>query len=156
MLTIDDIRQAIYHSSKWSIVADSFIADVWDFFEEKVDLAIMDGGGCVTEIAIRRNFGEFMADFKKKAIPREDTRIYSFFFCVPTKLYPKVRDFLLERFKGNMEHCPGVLTFSENGKIERKGIGNGLITGKHRPLFLEERLELAKIGARHYWTARRQ
>lgn len=156
MLTIDDIRQAIYHSGKWSIVADSFIADVWDFFEEKVDLAIMDGRGCVTEIAIRRNFGEFMADFKKKAIPREDTRIYSFFFCVPTKLYPKVRDFLEERFKGNMEHCPGVLTFSENGKIERKGMGNGLITGKHRPLFLEEQLELARIGARHYWTARRQ
>lgn len=96
MLTINDIRQAIYLSGKWSTVTNSFVADVWDFFDEKVDLAIMDGGGYVTEIAIRRNFGEFMANFKKKTIPREDTRIYSFFFCVPTKLYPKVRDFLEE------------------------------------------------------------
>lgn len=57
-----------------------------------------------------------------------------------------------EKYEDFYTHIPGVLYYTEEGNIVRTGFGCPERRGKHRKLFLEEQLKIARLGQLRYWS----
>lgn len=151
-LTVTEIQFAIYNSRLWDIRSHLFVPNVsWGLFDYELDFAIMTRSGYVTEIEIKRSYDDFLADFKKKHT-HNDERVSYFYYCIPECLKERVEKFLIEKFPDKF-YRPAVLLYTEEGYIKQTDIGNkDKVDGKHRKLFLEEQLQLARLGNFRFWN----
>lgn len=150
-LTVKEIQLALYNSTIWNTRQYLFVPNVsYGLFDYEVDLAIMSKSGYVTEIEIKRSWEDFLADFHKKHT-HNDVKVYDFYYCVPECLAEKVENNLSEHFSEKI-HRPAVLLYTEEGGIKQTKIGWCHNYGAHRKLFLEEQLQLARLGTMRYWN----
>lgn len=122
------------------------ISEILPIFHE-CDMLILSKSGYLTEIEIKRSYVDFINDFSKKH-KHESEYIKFFYYCVPEKILEKVQQYLHE----NNINCSGVITYSENLRINFHGYykGDCLIMArefKAKKLFLEQKLELARLAA---------
>lgn len=131
------------------------------------DCLILSKAGYLTEIEIKRSYADFMADFKKDH-SHDDGRINEFYFMVHESFYGKVLEKLIE-----LKRVPsGIYTYDDECRIRlaisRDGVYEKLSEyysvdwyrldnvfyyldgGCARKLFLEERFQLARLGAMRY------
>lgn len=179
-LSVQQIQLALHNSGLWNKRSDIMVPNLsWGLLPYEADFVILSKNGYLTEVEIKRSWADFKADFNK--IHRHnDERIYHFFYCVPVAIFPKVKDFLVERLKKEMEQMktvrnnvqnmddktkevylenilrhsklPAVLTFDENGNVKPAGFGySGAYRNKCRKLFIEEQLQVARLGCLRYW-----
>ena len=106
----------------------------------EADLLIMNKTGYVTEIEIKRSWSDFLADFKKDEHAHKAEIIYQFWYCVPDEIYSKCKEKLKE-------------VYPENGTLDFHGKAASYCRGKHRKLYLEEQLKLARLGTLRYWSS---
>lgn len=130
------------------------------------DCLIMTKSGYLTEIEIKRSYSDFLNDFKKNHV-HDDDRIKEFYFMVHESFKDKVIEKLIE-----MKRLPdGVFVYNDDccitREIDRNNVrkllgGNVFWMEQHgelksyskgcyaRKLFLEEQLQLARLGAMRY------
>lgn len=114
------------------------------------DMLVCSKSGYLTEIEIKRSWSDFLADFNKKHKHEPRGLIKYFYYCVPDSIYEKVRDYLFE----NVVKCAGIITYTEDLYIQIKSIKVnekrcyiGMSNPDCKKLFLEQQLELARLGA---------
>lgn len=130
------------------------------------DCLIMTKSGYLTEIEIKRSYADFLNDFKKDHVHKDD-RVKSFYFMVHESFKDKVIEKLVQ-----MKRIPsGIYVYDDNCNIKLAISYNDMlkyIFGKlyhiysldecflycdmwsQRKLFLEEQFQLARLGAMRY------
>lgn len=110
----------------------------WGLLAYEADFVIISKTGYMTEVEIKRSLADFKADFHKSHT-HDAEQVYYFYYCVPEKIYDKAIEFLHHRKLGDYNtDYPAVLYYTE--------------TGKHRKLFIEEILQVARLGQLRYWN----
>ena len=171
-LTVQQIQLALHNSGLWNKRSDIMVPNLsWGLLPYEADFVVLTKNGYLTEVEIKRSWEDFKADFKKDH-RHNDERIYHFFYCVPESIFDKVKDFLLEKLKEEAkemdektkEHflshietfhhrLPAVLTYDEQGHIKRTKFGySGAYRSHCRKLFIEEQLQIARLGCLRYWN----
>ena len=176
-LSVAQIQLALHNSGLWNKRSDIMVPNLsWGLLPYEADFVVLSKSGYLTEVEIKRSWADFKADFNKSH-RHDDERIYHFFYCVPVAIFPKVKDFLVERLKMEMEttrnnvlnmddktkevflknilnhpKLPAVLTFDEYGNVKAAGFGySGAYRNNCRKLFIEEQLQVARLGCLRYW-----
>lgn len=170
-LTIQQIQKALYNSGLWNKRSDIMVPNLsWGFLPYEADFVVLTKSGYLTEVEIKRSWEDFKADFKKDH-HHDDERIYHFYFCVPVGIFDKVKEFLMDKLMAELDDyskqvlsqkpdmhiphskLPAVLTYDENGIVIRQKFGfSGANRHKARKLFLEEQLQIARLGCLRYWS----
>lgn len=118
------------------------------------DMLVCSKSGYLTEIEIKRSWSDFLADFKKKHSHESEGLIKYFYYCVPDTIYDRVKNYLFD----NIVKCAGIITYTEDLLIQIKPIkiplwiditkdSIGIPNNNYKRLFLEQQLELARLGA---------
>lgn len=163
-LTIQQIHLALRNSGLWNPRTDIMIPNLsWGLLPYEADFVVVSKSGYLTEVEIKRSWEDFKADFKKKH-NHDAEQVYYFYYCVPVSIIGKVKEFLMEKYGEGYSLCaPAVLWYDENGKV-REAIDDNLRcfgmhyassispNVKHRKLFLEEQLTVARLGQLRYWS----
>jgi hypothetical protein len=150
-LTVKDIQARL--AEHWGIRNHIIVPNVsWGLLDYEADLLIMNKTGYVTEIEIKRSWSDFLADFKKDEVAHKSELIYQFWYCVPEELYSKCIEKLKEVYPDSLDR-PNVISYSDSGILNFHGKTASYCRGKHRKLFLEEQLKLARLGAMRYWSS---
>lgn len=124
-------------------------------------MLVLSKSGYLTEIEIKRSWSDFLADFKKKHNHHNFPIIKYFYYCVPASIFEKVRDKLEEEFEKRNEKdgfdYTGIITYDEDLNLEFHGrrfkaFKTDILREAYpqmlgaKKLFLEQRLELARLG----------
>lgn len=121
----------------------------WGFLEHEADILVLSKTGYLTEIEIKRSLQDFKADFKKK---KSFDKIKSFYFCIPESILEKC----LELIRENNDYSNvvnGIITYNESLKLS---INKRKIWGRTvKPLFIEEQLQIARLGAMRVWKLKK-
>ena len=150
-LTVKDIQARL--AEHWGIRNHIIVPNVsWGLLDYEADLLIMNKTGYVTEIEIKRSWSDFLADFKKDDNAHKSELVYQFWYCVPDGLYSKCIEKLKEVYPNSLDR-PNVISYSESGMLNFHGKSSSYCRGKHRKLFLEEQLKLARLGTMRYWSS---
>jgi len=149
-LTVEQIQVALRNSGIWNKRQDVFVPNVsYGLLGYEADLIIMSKTGYLTEIEIKRSWVDFMADFKKDH-KHNDSKICYFYYCLPISLKDRVMSFWQREYGGDTtNNHPATLFYLENGRIER---GGGWPSKGGRKLFIEEQLQLVRLGCFRYWN----
>lgn len=124
----------------------------WGLLEYEADFVVISKSGYMTEVEIKRSLADLKADFHKSHT-HDAEQVYYFYYCVPEKIYDKAIEFLHNCKLGDCNaDYPAVLYYTETGKIVYPGFGNKYSKGKHRKLFIEEILQVARLGQLRYWN----
>ena len=113
------------------------------------DMLVMSKSGYLTEIEIKRSWSDFLADFKKHHGHKCPELIKQFYYCVPLSIYDKVYDKLKEK---RVDYT-GIITYNEDLYLEFHRRDWQFAQDERPPfvwarkLFLEQQLELARLGA---------
>ena len=150
-LTVKDIQALLaeYFGIRNNIIVPNVS---WGLLDYEADLLIMNKTGYVTEIEIKRSWSDFLADFKKDENAHKSEIIYQFWYCVPDSLYKDCIDKLKEVYPDSLDR-PNVISYSDSGVLNFHGKSASYCRGKHRKMFLEEQLKLARLGAMRYWSS---
>ena len=150
-LTVKDIQALLaeYFGIRNNIIVPNVS---WGLLDYEADLLIMNKTGYVTEIEIKRSWSDFLADFKKDENAHKSEIIYQFWYCVPDSLYKDCIDKLKEVYPDSLDR-PNVISYSDSGVLNFHGKTASYCRGKHRKMFLEEQLKLARLGAMRYWSS---
>ena len=148
-LTVKDIQSMLaeYFGIRNNIIVPNVS---WGMLDYEADLLIMNKSGYVTEIEIKRSWGDFLADFKKDDCAHKSEIIYQFWYCVPDEIYSKCIEKLKEVYPNSIDR-PNVISYSDSGVLNFHGKNASYCRGFHRKLFLEEQLKLARLGTMRYW-----
>lgn len=148
-LSVRQIQLALHDFTPlWNKRADLMATNIsWGLLNHEADFMVMNRSGYLTEVEIKRSWEDFKADFKKKHT-HDDVRIRYFYYCVPESIVDKVKDFLEKKFPNNIDR-PALLCFTEDGEVGTVHFGCSYKGG--RKLFIEERLQLAKLAALRFW-----
>ena len=150
-LTVKDIQALL--AEHFGIRNNIIVPNVsWGLLDYEADLLIMNKSGYVTEIEIKRSWSDFLADFKKDENAHKSEIIYQFWYCVPDSLYKDCIDKLKEVYPDSLDR-PNVISYSDSGILNFHGKSASYCRGKHRKMFLEEQLKLARLGAMRYWSS---
>ena len=150
-LTVKDIQASL--ASYFGIRNNIIVPNVsWGMLDYEADLLIMNKTGYVTEVEIKRSWSDFLADFKKDENAHKSEIIYQFWYCVPDEIYNKCKEKLKEVYPDSLDR-PNIISYSENGTLDFHGKGASYCRGKHRKLYLEEQLKLARLGTLRYWSS---
>ena len=150
-LTVKDIQALL--AEHFGIRNNIIVPNVsWGLLDYEADLLIMNKTGYVTEIEIKRSWSDFLADFKKDENAHKSENIYQFWYCVPDSLYKDCIDKLKEVYPDSLDR-PNVISYSDSGILNFHGKSASYCRGKHRKMFLEEQLKLARLGAMRYWSS---
>ena len=117
----------------------------------EADLIIITKSGYCTEYEIKRSYSDFIADMKKDECAHKAPWVYKFYYVIPLSIKDKVLKYFEDR---GITGCdvPGILCYSESGKITSEG---GIpYTKGGRKMFLEEMLKVARLGTMRYWNLR--
>lgn len=125
------------------------------------DMLVLSKSGYLTEIEIKRSWSDFLADFKKKHNHHNYPIIKYFYYCVPISIFEKVRSKLEEEFekrnkKDGFDYT-GIITYDEDLNFVFHGRRVKAFSADKlreaypqmlgaKKLFLEQRLELARLG----------
>lgn len=162
-LTIQQIHLALRNSGLWNKRTDIMIPNLsWGLLPYEADFVVLSKSGYLTEVEIKRSWEDFKADFKKNH-NHDAEQVYYFYYCVPVSIIGKVKEFLMEKYgERHFIGAPAVLWYDENGRIRRlvdddqRCFGSHyaacLNDAKHRKLFLEEQLTVARLGQLRYWS----
>lgn len=152
-LSIEQIHLALRNCGLWNKRSDIMIPNLsWGLLDYEADFVIISKSGYMTEVEIKRSLEDFKADFHKSHT-HDAEQVYYFYYCVPEKIYDKAIDFLRYCKLGNSNlDYPAVLYYTETGQIVNTGFGNKYSKGKHRKLFIEEILQVARLGQLRYWN----
>lgn len=150
-LTVKDIQALLaeYFGIRNNIIVPNVS---WGLLDYEADLLIMNKTGYVTEIEIKRSWSDFLADFKKDENAHKSENIYQFWYCVPDSLYKDCIEKLKEVYPDSLDR-PNVISYSDSGVLNFHGKSASYCRGKHRKMFLEEQLKLARLGAMRYWSS---
>lgn len=150
-LTVKDIQALLaeYFGIRNNIIVPNVS---WGLLDYEADLLIMNKTGYVTEIEIKRSWSDFLADFKKDENAHKSEIIYQFWYCVPDGLYKDCIEKLKEVYPDSLDR-PNVISYSDSGVLNFHGKSASYCRGKHRKMFLEEQLKLARLGAMRYWSS---
>ena len=124
----------------------------WGLLPYEADLLVMNKSGYLTEFEIKRSFSDFMADFKKDEKAHNAPIIYKFYYVVPLNILDKVLAVLKEKAEADKQEMPAVISYDEKARLKLQE-GNPYRFNA-RKLFLEERLQLARLGTMRYWSLR--
>ena len=170
-LTITQIQWALHESGLWNKRSDIMVPNLsWGFLPYEADFVVLTKSGYLTEVEIKRSWEDFKADFNK-VHRHDDERIYHFFYCVPIGIFDKVKEFLIDKLMEELDDyskdrlaknpdllgfhslLPAVLTYDEKGIVKQQKFGfSGARRNKARKLFLEEQLQVARLGCLRYWN----
>ena len=150
-LTVKDIQALLaeYFGIRNNIIVPNVS---WGLLDYEADLLVMNKTGYVTEIEIKRSWSDFLADFKKDENAHKSEIIYQFWYCVPDSLYKDCIEKLKEVYPDSLDR-PNVISYSDSGVLNFHGKSASYCRGKHRKMFLEEQLKLARLGAMRYWSS---
>ncbi len=174
-LTVAQIQLALHDCGLWNERSDIMVPNLsWGLLPYEADFVVLSKSGYLTEVEIKRSWADFKRDFNKEH-RHDDERIYHFYYCVPVAILSKVKAFLKDRVRGELvsqysnetevdsilhdrhSRLPAVLTFNENGKVESAGFGySGAYRSNCRKLFIEEQLQVARLGCLRYWNQQQQ
>lgn len=114
------------------------------------DMLVCSKAGYLTEIEIKRSWSDFLADFKKKHKHESGGIIKYFYYCLPASFdLHKVYDILDE----NGVYYSGIYLYDEylNFQCYYARVHEDTYINRYIPscrkLFLEQQLELARLGA---------
>ena len=170
-LTVPQIQLALHNSGLWNKRSDIMVPNLsWGFLPYEADFVVMTKSGYLTEVEIKRSWEDFKADFNKDH-RHDDERIYHFFYCVPITIFDKVKKFLTNKLMEELDdyskdllaknpdllgvhsQLPAVLTYDENANVKQQKFGfSGARRHQARKLFLEEQLQIARLGCLRYWN----
>lgn len=164
-LTIEQILLALRDCGMWNKRSDIMVPNLsWGLLPYEADFVVVSKSGYMTEVEIKRSWEDFKADFGK-AHNHDAEQVYQFYYCVPESIVTKVRDFLKEKYDAPHFHRPAVLYYDERGCIRQLRddeypqayFGSSYASAlspnvKHRKLFLEEQLTVARLGQLRYWS----
>ena len=150
-LTVKDIQVLLaeYFGIRNNIIVPNVS---WGLLDYEADLLVMNKTGYVTEIEIKRSWSDFLADFKKDETAHKSELIYQFWYCVPEVMYKECIEKLKEVYPDSSDR-PNVISYSDSGVLNFHGKSASYCRGKHRKLFLEEQLKLARLGTLRYWNS---
>ena len=151
-LTVKDIQALL--ANHWGIRNHIIVPNVsWGLLDYEADLLIMNKTGYMTEIEIKRSWSDFLADFKKDDCAHKSEIVYQFWYCVPDAIYKDCIEKLKEVYPDKLDR-PNVISYSDSGVLNFHGKkASYCCRGKHRKLFLEEQLKLARLGTLRYWNS---
>lgn len=161
MPSIEEIELAIMCHNDFNFRQNLIVFRVSDFsnvVNHECDCLVMTKSGYLSEIEIKRSYSDFLSDFKKKH-KHDDERIKNFYYCVHENFYEKVLNKLIE-----LNLVPsGIYTYNDDCylscKIGHSKIYNQIVENNGKPklmysygrkLFLEEKYQLARLGAMRY------
>lgn len=130
------------------------------------DMLVCSKAGYLTEIEIKRSWSDFLADFKKghEHACKYGTSTKQFFFCLPSGCLEKAYDVL---DKQDIFYS-GIITYDEDLTLEIHGRRTRfnkdvqqqdvyrVFQRSAEPLFLEQRLELARLGSMRVITYKKK
>jgi hypothetical protein len=150
-LSVKEIQALL--AEHWGIRTNIIVPNVsWGMLDYEADLLIMNKTGYVTEIEIKRSWSDFLAAFKKDEKAHKSEIIYQFWYCVPDEIYNKCVEKLKEVYPDSFDR-PSIISYSESGVLDFHGKSASYCRGKHRKLYLEEQLKLARLGTLRYWNS---
>ena len=155
-LTIQQIHLALRNSGLWNKRTDIMIPNLsWGLLPYEADFVVVSKSGYLTEVEIKRSWEDFKADFKK-GHNHDAEQVYYFYYCVPESILDRVKSYLEERYPDKFRR-PAVLYYDESGGIHVLRFGTVYAASlsphvKHRKLFLEEILTVARLGQLRYWS----
>ena len=150
-LSVKEIQALL--AEYWGIRNNIIVPNVsWGMLDYEADLLVMNKTGYVTEVEIKRSWSDFLADFKKDENAHKSEIIYQFWYCVPDEIYKKCVEKLKEVYPDSLDR-PNVISYSDSGVLNFHGKTASYCRGKHRKLFLEEQLKLARLGTLRYWSS---
>lgn len=140
--TITEIEVALAGYFDWTRNLIVFnVTGLSILMNHECDMLILSKTGYLTEIEIKRTWSDFLNDFKKKHHHESDI-IKSFFYCIPLSIEEKVKEYIAS----NKIQCNGIITYNEDLMLKTSNIFTPNFR-KYRKLFLEEKFELARLGA---------
>jgi hypothetical protein len=154
-LSLEEIETALTKVQQFNIRSNIVVPNIsWGFLNHEADMIVMSKSGYLTEIEIKRSLSDLKADFKKEH-DHSDIRIKYFYYCVPESLLQNAIDLCMEHTR----IVSGIITYSENSKITfhpipYHNVGTGFSQRQmqpHRALFLEEQLQIARLGCMRIW-----
>ena len=128
-LTIEQIEHLITRIDEFNVRQHTVVPNVsWGFLNHEADLLVLSKDGYLTEIEIKRAWQDFKKDFQKDHT-HEDPRLTYFYYAIPEKILPAVRQYLYktelvkswqgimkEKVVGYTEHNPnhcGLIVYGE-------------------------------------------
>ena len=150
-LSVKEIQALL--ADYWGIRNNIIVPNVsWGMLDYEADLLIMNQTGYVMEIEIQRSWSDFLADFKKDEVAHKSEIIYQFWYCVPDEIYSKCKEKLKEVYPDSIGR-PNIISYTDSGMLNFHGKAASYCSGKHRKLYLEEQLKLARLGTLRYWNS---
>ena len=137
----------------------------WGMLEYEADLVVINKTGYMREYEIKRSFQDLKADFKKKCY-HDAEQVYQFFYVLPISIKEKALELFrmhqsdeayIKAFGESTERCealPAVIFYNDEGHIVDRTRFGGHLRGKHRKLFLEEKLTITRLISLRYWNLR--
>jgi len=161
-----EIETGLARHDKFSFIKNIVVFNVNGINENlpiyhECDMLVLSKSGYLTEIEIKRSWSDFLADFKKKHNHHNYPIIKYFYYCVPISIFEKVRDKLEEEFAKRNEKdgfdYTGIITYDEELNFvfhgrRFKAFSTDILREAYpqmlgaKKLFLEQRLELARLG----------
>ena len=117
------------------------------------------------EYEIKRSLQDLKEDFKKKCY-HDAEQLYQFFYVLPLSIKEKALelfrihqtdDAYIKSFGKSTEYyeaLPAVIFYNDDGHIVERTRYSGHLYGKHRKLFLEEKLTITRLLSIRYWNLR--
>jgi len=164
--SVKEIEELIIsNSSFFNIRNDIAIPNLsWSLLPYEADLIILNKSGYISEFEIKRSYEDLKHDFNKKTY-HDSELIYKFYYVLPLCLEEKAQELfdkhtqdenyikLFGKTTENIKHYPAVLYYDEDGKIKTNK-QSPYLWGKHRKLFLEEKVTLMRLLSIRYWNLR--
>lgn len=165
-LTVKEIENLIVRNPKYfNIRNDVAIPNVsWSLLDYEADLLIVNKTGYVTEFEIKRSFEDLKHDFKKDIFHSSEL-IYKFYYVLPKSIEEKATKLFEEHLDDekyisvfgqstkSIKRLPAVIWYDDEGKLT-ENTNPPHMFGKHRKLYLEEKITLFRLISIRYWSSR--
>lgn len=137
----------------------------WGMLSYEADLVVINKSGYMREYEIKRSFQDLVADLKKKHF-HDAEQVYEFFYVLPLAIKEKA----IELFRAHQaddayirafgkttefhEALPAIIYYDDLRGIVENTRFHGYLHGKHRKLFIEEKLTITRLLNLRYWHLR--
>lgn len=164
-LSVKEIEEMIIRS-KVSLRDEIAIPNLsWGMLSYEADLVVINKSGYMREYEIKRSFQDLVADLKKKHF-HDAEQVYEFFYVLPLAIKEKA----IELFRAHQaddayirafgkttefhEALPAIIYYDDLRGIVENTRSHGYLHGKHRKLFIEEKLTITRLLNLRYWHLR--